>query len=114
MPQMAQLAYQLGCARSSLYVWAKEHEEFSDILERLMALQEFTLISNGLNSNYNSTITKLILTKHGYNDKVETDITSKGERLFNSVKELSDGELEHIVGGSQTGTSETGTSETQV
>ena len=64
------------------------HEEFHDIFEQLRAAQASQLIQNGLVNNYNSTITKLMLTKHGCNDKSEVDHTTKGERIagFNFIK----------------------------
>lgn len=44
--------------------------------------------------------------KDEFSDKIETDITSKGQRLgFGSLKEMSDEELERIAKGSETGTS---------
>jgi hypothetical protein len=81
LPNIADLALVLGVARSTLYLWQKEHKEFSDILEDILALQETKLVNYGLTGRYNSTITKLMLTKHGYSDKQETDVTSGGEKL---------------------------------
>jgi hypothetical protein len=46
-----------------------------------LAAQASQPIQNGLVNNYNSTITKLMLTKHGYSDKQEIDHSSKGERI---------------------------------
>lgn len=42
------------------------------------------------------------------------DITSKGERIFSSLRELSDRELENIASSGEEGTSEEGTGETTV
>lgn len=79
IPNVGGLASYLRVARSTLYLWAKEHEDFSDIMERLGAEQENRLIQRGLGGQYNPTIAKVILTKHGYTDKV--DLTSKDEKL---------------------------------
>ena len=79
LPTIEGLAVHLSVARDTLYEWAKQHEDFSDILEALMAAQADQLVNNGLVGVYNSTITKLMLTKHGYTDK--QDITSGGEML---------------------------------
>src|SRR5262249_28803941 len=73
------LAVALGIARSTVYLWADKHPEFSDILELLLSQQAAQLIQNGLSGRYNSTITKLMLTKHGYSDKQEVE--HKGERI---------------------------------
>ncbi len=85
LPSIEGLARYLGVARSSIYLWADEHQEFSDILEAIKAEQAERLINNGLSGDYNSTIAKLILTKHGYSDKSETDLTSKGEKIETGV-----------------------------
>lgn len=79
LPTVAGLAVQMGVARSTVYLWAKEHREFSDILELLLSQQESQLIQNSLVGMYNAPITKLLLTKHGYNDK--QDITSDGKAI---------------------------------
>jgi hypothetical protein len=67
------LALHLGVARSTLHAWADTksdfyYEEFSDSLEQLKSVQASMLIQNGPKGEYNSTITKLLLTKHGYVD----------------------------------------------
>ena len=72
IPTIAGLAVLLNITRVTLHVWAKEQRgDFSYILERLMAMQETTLINRGLASEFQPTITKLMLTKHGYSDKSE-------------------------------------------
>ena len=71
LPSIEGLARYLNIARSTLYLWEKEHQEFSDILGDIKAEQAQRLIKNGLSGDYNSTISKLILTKHGYSDKQE-------------------------------------------
>ncbi len=81
LPSIEGLARHLNIARSTLYLWEKEHKEFSDILEDIKSEQAERLINNGLSGDYNSTISKLILTKHGYSDKIEQDVTSGGEPM---------------------------------
>lgn len=76
LPTVEGLAVELCVARSTLYAWSDPksefyHEEFSDILEQLKSVQASMLIQNGLKNDYNATITKLMLTKHGYVDKQE-------------------------------------------
>ena len=53
----------------------------------MKAAQASQLIQNGLVNNYNATITKLMLTKHGYRDKQEVDHTTDGKPIagFNFV-----------------------------
>jgi hypothetical protein len=81
IPSIEGLAVFLGVARSTIYKWKDEQPDFSDILEKLLAEQAKRLINNGLTGQWNSTITKLILTKHGYSDKVEQDVTSGGKPI---------------------------------
>lgn len=81
LPSIEGLAKYLGIARSTVYEWKEIYSDFSDILEEILAEQAERLINNGLSGNYNPTISKLILTKHGYSDKQETDITSDGKPL---------------------------------
>jgi hypothetical protein len=86
VPSVAGLAYQLGIRKSTVYEWAKDEgkKEFSDMLAQILAKQEKMLLSGGLSADMNATIVKLMLSKHNYSDKVETDITSKGEKLSNT------------------------------
>lgn len=81
LPNVAGLAVYLGVSRETLYEWGRVHKEFSDILKEVLAKQEEKLIQGGISGEYNGTIAKLILTKHGYSDKIDTDLTSKGERI---------------------------------
>jgi len=73
LPTIEGLALHLEISRSTLYLWQKEHEEFSDIIETLLQKQAQTLVNNGLQGTYNPTIAKVLLTKHGYTDKQEID-----------------------------------------
>src|SRR4051794_13604447 len=91
LPSVAGLAIYLEVARSTVYEWADQHKEFSDILEDILAEQEKRLIENGLSGDYNPQIAKLVLGKHGYNDKQDVDQNIKGSisltDLFNKSKE---------------------------
>lgn len=73
LPTIEGLARHLKISRSTLYLWQKEHASFSDIIEELQQKQAERLLSNGLSGDYNSTIAKVLLTKHGYTDKQEID-----------------------------------------
>lgn len=76
VPSTARLARILNVARSQLYVWRDEYPEFQDILEAIQAEQEALLIDSGLTGEFVSPITKLLMTKHGYSDRIEQDMTS--------------------------------------
>ena len=73
IPSIAGLAVELGVARETIHVWSHEEgkEDFSNMLQELLATQERVLMSKGLTSEFNSNITKLVLGKHGYHDKQE-------------------------------------------
>ena len=72
IPSIEGLAFAIGMTRQTIHVWANECDtELSYILESLKAKQAKLLMNGGLGGSMNSTITKLILTKHGYNDKID-------------------------------------------
>lgn len=71
VPSIAGMAVALGVARSTLYVWAEDHDEFSDMLALTQDVQESIALNKGLASEFNATIVKLLLAKHGYSDKQE-------------------------------------------
>ena len=81
IPTIEGLAVYLDVSRSTIYHWKTENRDFLDILDGLMARQAKELFSNGLTGDFNPTITKLILTKHGYSDRVEQDVTSSDGAL---------------------------------
>lgn len=86
VPSVAGLACYLDIARSTLYKYESESERFSDILERIGQKQEKMLINGGLMGDFNAPITKMMMTKHGYSDKQETEVTGKdGAELFPSI-----------------------------
>lgn len=89
VPSVAGLAFGLGKSREAMYEWARQNDEFSDILECIATTQEMLLIDGALTGDFNAPFTKLLMTKHGYSDKMETDVTSKGEAVvMPSVIEL--------------------------
>lgn len=89
VPSVAGLALHIGKPRQTIYDWKGQEgkEEFSDIINGILAKQERILVEKGLTEKFNPTITKLLLSKHGYTDKRETDITSGGQQIaaFNYV-----------------------------
>jgi hypothetical protein len=76
LPSIAGLSSYIDVNRSTAQDWGKNSPDFSAIVERILEKQELKLLSNGLTGDYNASIAKLMLTKHGYNDKVETDNTT--------------------------------------
>ncbi len=74
IPSVAGLAQVLGTARETLHAWSNDKNKlvFSHMLKQLQSIQERALLSGGLSSTFNSTITKLVLSKHGYHDKPDS------------------------------------------
>lgn len=95
VPSVVGLCRHITRSKSIVYDWAKDPEkEFSDILSALMELQEDLLREKGLLKEFDSGLTKMFLTKHGYSDRQE--ITQE-TRL--TVSGISDEELERIASG---------------
>ena len=63
----------VGISNACLYDWAKHEDkkEFSEILEQILIMQRQELINKGLSGDFNSNITKLVLGKHGFHEKVD-------------------------------------------
>jgi len=75
IPTVAAMAHVLDTSRERLHRWAADRNkrEFRHLMNRLKAIQERALLNGGLNSTMNTTIAKLILTKHGYTDNPQAN-----------------------------------------
>lgn len=71
IPTIEGLSLKLDISKDTLYAWKEKYPEFSYDIERVSKLQAERLIENGLNGNYNPTIAKVLLTKHGYREGIE-------------------------------------------
>jgi hypothetical protein len=73
IPSHLGLCEALGITKQTLYRWRGEDGkgEFSDMLDFCLSRQHNLLIGKGLSGDFNSTISKLVLSKHGYADRVE-------------------------------------------
>lgn len=81
LPTIEGLAHEIKVNRDTIYEWCKVDTDYSDIIEDLKAKQAKFLINKGLSGDYNPTIAKVLLSKHGYSEKIETDLTNKGEKF---------------------------------
>ena len=88
MPSAVGLAKVIGVSKKTLYNWADNNDEFLHILAELNTEQEFTLLNKGLTGEFNTAITKLVLTKHDYSDKVSQDVTSSDGSMKPTIIEL--------------------------
>ncbi|SPP31569.1 hypothetical protein ARAF_0703 [Arsenophonus endosymbiont of Aleurodicus floccissimus] len=74
---VAGLVCYLGISRSTAQEYAKENSAFSGTLAAIKTVQENSLINKWLTGEFNATITKLMLSNHGYVEKQETTLTGK-------------------------------------
>lgn len=96
LASLCSYAVYLSVCEDTLQEWKKVHSEFSVSLSRLKQISKNMLINRGLNSTYNSTIAKLILSSnHGMAEKTETkhDITEKTATLLGLIDGSSKGKL---------------------
>ena len=103
VPSVAGLACFLGRPRNRLYEWAKRYDDFQDMLNSIATLQERMLINGGLGGDFNPAISKLMMAKHNYSDKIEQDVTSSDGSMTpkaaiskEDVKEILKGASEKI------------------
>lgn len=80
-PNVAGLAVALGTHRDTLYAWARDETkpEFSDILAKIKTRQEAVLLSKGATGEFNSVISKMLLSsKHGYHEIQSVEHSGRG------------------------------------
>lgn len=82
----------LGIRRETVHAWRKDDDkqEFSNIVEEILAEQAKRLLEKGMSGDYNASIAKLLLSKHGYVEKSETKTEVK---ITDDTKEKSTEEL---------------------
>jgi hypothetical protein len=103
LPTIEGFALMLGHNKHALYDWEKKYPKFSHALDKIREEQRKRLINGGLSGDYNSTIAKLILSSnHGYKEKTEQDITSKGDKVvgFNFISNGSNDKTDNQAGAS--------------
>lgn len=77
IPTIEGLAVYLEINKDTIYDWCKGNKEFSDVIDDIRNEQADRLINNGLAGRYNPTITKVLLTKHGYREGVDATTNDK-------------------------------------
>ena len=74
VPTIVGLAIHLDVTTKTIYNWATEEKpEFLRIFTRVEQLQHRTLVNGGLAGTFNPAITKMMMTKHGYDEKAKPD-----------------------------------------
>jgi len=89
VPTVVGLCGVIKRSKSTVYKWCSESDkaEFSDIVREIEEKQEAQLIKGGLSGIYNASITKLLLSKHGYSDKQELDVKSSDGSMSPTVSD---------------------------
>ena len=77
LPTLEGLAYHLKVNKDTIQEWRKDHSEFSVLITELLAKQAKELINKGLSGDYNPTIAKVLLTKHGYREGIDQTTNDK-------------------------------------
>jgi hypothetical protein len=74
----------LGVHRDTIYDWCSQDdkEEFSYIVNRMMMRQGKNLINGSLTRKLEPRTSGMMLGKHGYTTKTETDITTGGDKIL--------------------------------
>ena len=98
LPTIEGLARACGISMATVHEWRshEDKEEFSDIVEDLLTKQADYLIYGGLSGTFTSNVAKMLLGKHGYSDRVETD-----NRTQLDFSGLSDEQLYAIIHGTE-------------
>lgn len=74
VPSIVGLCSVLNRGKTTIYTWADDDtKNFRDILDAIKEKQELVTFNKALKGEYNATIAKLLLGKHGYHDKQDTE-----------------------------------------
>lgn len=93
LPTLEGFAIYLGIHKDTVQEWCKPkddevvplHYEFSVLVKDVIQEQGKRLINNGLGGLYQPKIAGMMLSKHGYIEKSESDITTGGEKIQSAV-----------------------------
>jgi hypothetical protein len=76
VPSVAGLACEINVSRETCHAWSRDDgNQFSDILKLISRKQERELLNNGLSGDFNYSITKMMLSKHGYSDATKQELS---------------------------------------
>lgn len=77
LPTIEGLAFFLRIDKTTIYEWEKKYPKFSNVINDLRSKQANMLINKGLSGDYNPTIAKVLLTKHGYREGLDQTTNDK-------------------------------------
>lgn len=82
IPTIEGLAVNLNLNQDTLHEWKAIYPEFSEAIKKLLSTQAEMLQTHGLSQKYSTPMSIFLLkNNHGFKDRVETDITTGGEKL---------------------------------
>lgn len=101
LPSRVALAKYLGINNDTLIEWCKEKmtddeernkliKQFSEIVKDVDDEQHIRLLNNGLGGLYNPKTNSMILSKHGYSEKIETEQNINGTLNINNISQVLD------------------------
>ena len=76
VPMLCGLAVHCGVTKETVSRYRKKHDDFDQLCARVMAEQEKVLLQKGLTRKHDNSLTKLMLMRHGYNERTQVDMTS--------------------------------------
>jgi hypothetical protein len=87
VPTIEGLSLFLAINRDTVREWASNPEtplaiEFSGVVSTLMATQALELVNGGLKGRFNAKIANMMLSKHGYVEKSESETKLTGQVSF--------------------------------
>jgi hypothetical protein len=108
VPTIEGLAVYLSVTRRTLYNWRDSDDDFLYILDTLLVNQAKKIFSGALRGDLNTTISKLMLTKHGYSDRQEVDHSSSDGSMKPTVITLQGVRADAAVDDTDTGSTSPG------
>lgn len=90
VPTVVGLCQHIKRAKSTVYSWVghEDKAQFMDILNEIEEIQHVGLVNGGLAGILNPVVTKMMLTKHGYTDKLEQDIGGKNGNPIETAQKI--------------------------
>lgn len=101
LPSRVGLARFIGIHNDTLIEWCKEKktdneernnliEQFSEIVKDIDDEQHMRLVNNGLGGLYNPKTNSMMLAKHGYSERIETEQNITGVMTVNNISQILD------------------------
>lgn len=88
IPTISGYARHIDVGTAVIGKWREKHLEFDIAIRKLLDIQQDKLVNEGLASNYNHNIAKLMLSSnHGMTER--SDVTSNGKELPTPIIDLS-------------------------